>query len=199
MKTNVMPYIHSNAHNSYIQWWKRMFANYELHAAYAHLELPYYTFNRRSRRYVYTKNPEYLARIPTVSHTTVLPDGSEVTWAWKAMHGPGWRRKKDVFRKGHTKGVKAQKGRKADTFNRAEKTMSFRNNAKTPSRWPCSNSAKRWAQIEDNRAARREVKKQLRQAMNGHEHDNGGEYDFLYVNFEGICDWHDPVDTWKWD
>jgi hypothetical protein len=190
MKTNVIPYILPEARASYVHYWKRLFANYELHAAYAHLGLPYYTFNRRSRRYTYSKNPDYLARIPTVSHTTVLPDGSEVTWAWKAMHGPSWRRKKDVFREGHTKGVKAEKGRKADSFNREKKTMEFRNNAKNPSRWPCSNAAKRWAQIEDNRAARRESRQEIKKVL-----ESGGHYREMW---DGVCDWKDPRDLWRW-
>lgn len=154
-----MPYILPGARNSYVQWWARQLQIYALHQVYAHLNLPCWTWNRTTYpRYTYSKNPAYLARIPMVSHTTILPDGEEVTWAWKSMHSPNWRRKNDVFREGYAKGVKAKKGRKADSFNREEKTKDYRR--KENGNW--YGSRKQFSMNSADRADRRLTKRLIK-------------------------------------
>ena len=176
------PYIIESARASYRQWWTRQLQTCALDAAYQ----PLYPPHKQWRRYHYDRT-----RWSTVSHTTTLPDGSEVTWSWLAIHGTHYRYEMDSFREGHTKGVKQGRGRARDSFNRKEKTLDFRRNDKTTTRWPQSNSAKRLAQIEDNRAARRQSRQELKKANQA----GGWERD----RWDGICNWKDPRDTWRWD
>jgi len=190
------PYIHEGSRESYRAWWElvtkdswthypasfgaRMEASpqQQVRSLYPHL---FPVKEKRRRRYRSTYRRDW-SKADMVSHTTVLPDGTESTYTWPNIHAKHWRRPNEQFREGHAKGVKKEKGRKADSFDRARKTLEFRNNAKTPTRWPYSNGAKRHAQIEDNRTSRREARALLRQ----------GRYDEVKTQM-------DPTDTWKWD
>jgi len=192
------PYIPVHNRESYRAWWERSTKDSweswgrsftgrhetspreQAKILYPHL-FPEPEKKPRRRRWKSSWSRDW-SRAEIVSHTTVLPDGTESTYHWPNIHGPDWRGRRGNFREGHAKGVKAEKGRRADSFDRARKTLEFRNNAKTPTRWPYSNGAKRHAQIEDNRTSRREARALLRQ----------GRYDEVKTQM-------DPTDTWKWD
>jgi len=124
-------------------------------------------------------------------HTTIFPDGSSRTYIWTSQHSPySWllrpaqhgRHSCQNFRQGFTKGVKASKGRKAESFNRAKKTREYRNNAKTPCRWPWGGKAKTFAKKYQNRQDRRRTKL----ALAAEQYESLG--------------WKEaPRDTWRWD
>jgi hypothetical protein len=201
------PYIHEHSRESYRAWWELQtkdvwYSNFSfasprhesspqeiVRRLYPHL----FPEKRAKRRYSYDRS-KYQDHRPMVSHTTVFPDGTKETYEWKSTHGKETRRywgrnwsravdrDEDTFRVGHAKGVKKEKGRKADSLNRAEKTRDFRQNDKVTSAWPMSCGAKRSAQIEDNRHSRRTTRALLKQ----------GRYDEVQTQM-------DPTDTWKWD
>lgn len=202
---NRQDYIHFRAKASYRDWWERttkdVWFSCNLMKAgdpsaqeickrlYPHL----YPEKRAKRRYSYDRT-RYQDHRPMVSHTVVYPDGTEETYEWKSIHGnQTWKwggpsrysskvTKHDRFRQRLPKGVKAERGRKADSFDRAEKTKSFRRNDKYTSAWPMSCGAKRSAQIEDNRKFRREARRLIRD----------GRWDEVATQMP-------PTDTWKWD
>lgn len=143
----------------------------------------------RQKKYDELKNPRG-PRGPWVSHTTVLPDGEEITWEFKSIHGERpyrWHNKSlfsDPFRKCPTKGVTKNKGRREDSFNRTEKTRNYRHNDKTPCRWPCGPKA--WACTMQNQEDRRNVRRQIKKAMVSKDYDQ-------------IDNDVPPRDSWMWD
>jgi len=116
------------------------------------------------------------------SHTTIFPDGTSRTYIWTSQHSPYFWLLRPTFRRGFTKGVKASKGRKAESFNRAKKTREYRNNDKTPCRWPWGGKAKTFAKKYQNRQDRRRTKL----ALAAEQYESLG--------------WKEaPRDTWRWD
>jgi hypothetical protein len=208
------PYIHETARESYRAWWELRTKD-SWHSWGSSFSGRHETSPREQAKILYPHlfpEPEKKRRrrwrsswrrdwskAEMVSHTCVLPDGTESTYTWPNIHGPDWRGRRGDFRRGHAKGVKAEKGRRADSFNRERKTLEFRNNAKTPTRWPFSNGAKRSAQIEDNRSDRRRARMECEAVRKAHV-----RYPQTWMVREGEdydhpCDWHDPYDRWKWD
>jgi hypothetical protein len=123
---------------------------------------------------------------PWVSHTTTLPDGTEVTWLFKSIHGAyAYARKKGpkAFRQCPNKGVKEEKGRNPDSFDRAEKTRDYRHNDKVPTRWPFGSH--KWACKQQARQDRMHVKRQIHNAM------RSGRYDEVDAFVP-------PRDRWMW-
>lgn len=122
---------------------------------------------------------------PWVSHTTVLPDGVEITWIFRSIHSDyGWRRARtEAFRRGHNKGISSP-GRVENSLNRDRKLMDYRHNDKVPTRWPFG--PKRWACRKQARQDRRAVKKQIRNAI-------------LSGDYDGVDNYVPPRDTWLWD
>ena len=68
------------------------------------------------------------------------------------------------------------------SLNRDRKTREYRHNDKTPCAWPIGGKARQYAQIEDNRTARREARRLIKQGR-----------------YEEVPTQEDPVNTWKWD
>lgn len=124
---------------------------------------------------------------PWVHHTTVFPDGTEVTWIFKSIHSDYSFRRAHVsaFRQPHNKGVSTP-GRRPDSFNREDKLMAFRKNDKVPTGWPFSRGARKFFRRKQARQDRFKVKKQIKRAINTN-------------NFDKIDDYVKPRDTWMWD
>jgi len=188
-RTSETYHIHPEARESYFHWWKHTATDVWLWMSYRHLPAS------QRPKYVRLLAPrDWVDRRPWVSHTCVLPDGQEIVTEWQHGHGtilsswtgPRWGASRvstyDDFRQRKAVGVKKNKGRKKDSFDRCEKTRDFRNNDKTPCAWPFSNGAKRSAQIECNRSDRRKARALIQQGR-----------------FEEVETSQPPTDTWMWD
>jgi hypothetical protein len=201
------PYIHINSHASYRHWWENetrwLWYSYrwrtheptakeDIHRLYPHLE----EFKVKRKRYRSSWNRDW-SKAKIVSHTEVLPTGEEITTYWPSEHGQWSRHFEPGFRVRYNKGVVDKKVDQVEDVSEQayeidrkvakqewtkRKTKEFRKNDKVTSNYYSSTSARKWAQIEDNRIARRKAKALIK----------SGEY-------ESIPKFRGPIDKWKWD